>query len=312
MPSFGRDAQSFEPTEEKPMYKMLLQLDTDKFANTFDRVTAYEAGVDHVLSYGGVAIEDVQGLLHGLMFTRTAEERRQTAVFIGGRRVDMCEQVLSEAQRAMFDPFCLSVMLDSNGCNTASAAAVVLLGRHMEVRDANIVLLSGIGPVGLRIARLLARQGANVLATNLPRDLYHGRWDEQRARHDLGLARVEGDEAGFKIQAVETSAAFDELMEWADAVLATGPAGVQLLCAEQWQNHPNLKALIDLNVAPPFGIEGLDPHWRGKHVDGRILYGGLGVGPFKLRVHKASIMSLFDCIQILNLEGIYELACTLK
>jgi hypothetical protein len=297
---------------EKSMYKMLLQLDTDKFANTFDRVTAYEAGVDHVLSYGGVAIEDVQGLLHGLMFTRTAEERRQTAVFIGGRRVDMCEQVLSEAQRAMFDPFCLSVMLDSNGCNTASAAAVVLLGRHMEVRDANIVLLSGIGPVGLRIARLLARQGANVLATNLPRDLYHGRWDEQRARHDLGLARVEGDEAGFKIQAVETSAAFDDLMEWADAVMATGPAGVQLLSAQQWQVHPNLKAVIDLNVAPPYGIEGVDPHWRGKHVDGHILYGGLGVGPFKLRVHKASIMSLFDCIQILNLEGIYELARTLK
>jgi hypothetical protein len=95
-------------------------------------------------------------------------------------------------------------------------------------------------------------------------------------------------------------------------VMATGPAGVQLLTAEQWQKFPNLKMLFDLNVAPPYGIEGLDPHWRGKHVDGQILYGGLGVGPFKLRVHKASIMSLFDRIQVMNLEGIYELARTLK
>jgi hypothetical protein len=294
------------------MYKILLQLDTDKFASTFDRVIAYEAGVDHVLSYGGVTIEDVQGLLHGLMFTRTAEERRQTAVFIGGRRVDVCEQVLNEAQHAMFDPFCLSLMLDSNGCNTASAAAVVLLERHMVLRDSKVVLLSGIGPVGLRIARLLARQGAHVLVTNLPRDLYRGRWDEQRARHDLGLAKVEADEAGFNIQVVENCDAFDSLLKGADALLATGPAGVQLLSLRQWHNQPDLKVLIDLNVAPPYGIEGVEPHWHGKQVDGRIIYGGLGVGPFKLNIHKASIMILFDRIQVLNLEGIYELARTLN
>ena len=172
------------------MKKLLLQLDTDKYASTFDRITAYEAGVDHVLSYGEVTVDDVQGLLHGVMFTRTIEERRQTAVFIGGRRVDLCEQILEEAKRSMFDPFCLSIMLDSNGCNTASAAAVALVKRHIELKGNKVAVLGGFGPVGLRAAKLLSGDGAKVYVTNLPRDLFTGKWNEQRARHDLGLPKL--------------------------------------------------------------------------------------------------------------------------
>ncbi len=135
--------------------KLLLQLDCDKFASTFDAVTAYEAGVDNVMSYGSVAPEDVQGLLHGVMFTRPRADLRQTAVFIGGRRVNSCELLLQAAKQAMFPPYCLSVMLDSNGCNTASSAAVALIEKSIDLLGAKVLILSG-----FRTRRVASRQVA--------------------------------------------------------------------------------------------------------------------------------------------------------
>ena len=73
-------------------------------------------------------------------------------------------------------------------------------------------------------------------------------------------------------------------------------------------NNPTLKVLCDLNVAPPFGIEGVDSRARGEEKEGHILYGGLGIGHVKMRIHKAAIMSLFEEDRIMDLEGIYALA----
>ena len=41
------------------MKKLLLQLDSDKHPSAFDRIVAYDAGADEVLSYGSVAPSDV-------------------------------------------------------------------------------------------------------------------------------------------------------------------------------------------------------------------------------------------------------------
>lgn len=293
---------------EEILRKLLLQLDCDKYPSTFDTITAYEAGVDHVLSYGEVTPQDVQGLLHGVMFTRPKADLRQTAIFIGGKRVDVCEEILRAAKKAMFDPYCLSIMLDSNGCNTASAAAVALIERTISLRGARVVILSGFGPVGLRAARLLTGDGARVLVTSLPREIFAKTWNEERARHDLHLAQQLGAEAGFEIQAVNTISEMLNGLRGAQAVLATGPAGVQLLCRSDWTHHPSLRVLADLNVAPPYGIEGIDPHWRGHEEDGRVFFGGLGIGHVKMKVHKAAIMSLFEADVILDTEEIYALA----
>ncbi|MEJ2352101.1 MAG: methylenetetrahydromethanopterin dehydrogenase [Anaerolineales bacterium] len=296
---------------EEILRKLLLQLDCDKYPSTFDTITAYEAGVDHVLSYGEVTPQDVQGLLHGVMFTRPRADLRQTAIFIGGRRVDACEEILQAAKNAMFDPYCLSVMLDSNGCNTASAAAVALIERTISLAGAKVVILSGFGPVGLRAAKLLAGDGARVLVTSLPREIFAATWNEERARHDTNLARQLGAEAGFEIQAVDTLDEMLSTLRDAQAVLATGPAGVQLLCQSDWAYHPSLKVLADLNVAPPYGIEGVNPHWHGHEENGRVFFGGLGIGHLKMKVHKAAVMSLFDADVILDTEEIYALAKTL-
>ena len=52
------------------MKRLLLQLDSDRHPSSFDRIVAHDAGVDEVMSYGGVLPEDVTPLVHGCLFTR--------------------------------------------------------------------------------------------------------------------------------------------------------------------------------------------------------------------------------------------------
>ena len=56
----------------------------------------------------------------------------------------------------------VSAMLDSNGANTTAAAAVRAAGRHLNLANTPALVLGGTGPVGQRVARLLARAGAEV------------------------------------------------------------------------------------------------------------------------------------------------------
>src|SRR6185295_18357046 len=106
------------------MKKLLIQLDSDKHPSSFDRIVPYDAGVDEVLSYGGVTVGDVEGLIQGAFFTRGIPDLKSTAVWIGGSDVAVGEQLLEAARRAFFGPFKVSLMLDSNGSNTTAAAAV--------------------------------------------------------------------------------------------------------------------------------------------------------------------------------------------
>lgn len=103
-----------------------------------------------------------------------------------------------------------------------------------------------------------------------------------------------------------------DTLNGAQVILATGPSGVQLLRQSDLADHPSIKVLADLNVAPPYGIEGVEPHWRGHAKDGMVFFGGLGIGHLKMKVHKAAIMSLFKADVILDTKEIYALAKTLR
>src|SRR3982750_371970 len=146
------------------MDKILLHLDTDPLPSVFDRVVAVDAGVQHLFSYGGVTPQNVMPLVHGCIFTRGPKELNRTAIFIGGSDVTAGEAVLAEVRKHLIPQYGLnvSVMLDSNGANTTAAAAVRAAGRHLDLGQAQSLVLGGTGPVGQRVARLLARQGADV------------------------------------------------------------------------------------------------------------------------------------------------------
>src|SRR5689334_17279972 len=107
------------------MRKLLLQLDSSRLPSVFDQVIAYDAAAEVVLSYGSVTESDVRDLIHGCLFTRGPKDLHNTAVWIGGTNMAAGEQLLAAALDAMFAPFKVSVMLDSNGSNTTAVAAVI-------------------------------------------------------------------------------------------------------------------------------------------------------------------------------------------
>src|SRR5438874_7231710 len=138
--------------------KILIQHDSDPQPSVCDRVVAIDAGADEVFSYGGVTPDQVRGLVHGAIFTRGPKHLKRTAVFIGGSDVGAGEQLLQEVRRHMIPQFGLqvSVLLDANGSNTTAAAAVHAAVKHLEPARTRALILGGTGPVGQRVARLLA------------------------------------------------------------------------------------------------------------------------------------------------------------
>src|SRR5476651_832960 len=144
--------------------KILLQLDTDAHPSVFDRVVAVDAGAEEIFSYAGVKPEQLQALVHGAIFTRGPKDLKSTAIFVGGSDVGAGEKLMAEALKHMLPKYGLrvSIMMDANGANTTAAAAVRAAARHLDLKNANALVLGGTGPVGQRVARLLAREGSHV------------------------------------------------------------------------------------------------------------------------------------------------------
>jgi hypothetical protein len=267
---------------------ILIQLDSDPHPSVFDRVVAVDAGADEVFSYGGVRPEQVRDLVHGAIFTRGPKDLKRTAIFVGGSDVTAGEKLLAEAVKHMVPAFGLrvSVMLDSNGANTTAAAAVRAAARHLPLKGAKALVLGGTGPVGQRVALLLALEGAEVRVGS--RQLA-----KAAAVVDAIRKRVAG--AALEPAAVAGPDDLPSALHGRALVVAAGAAGVVLLPRQaRLQAGPGLKVVIDLNAVPPLGVEGVEVHARGAQIDGAVAYGAVGVGDTKMKIHKRAIARLFE------------------
>src|SRR5438128_11479550 len=244
------------------MRKLLLQLDSSRLPSVFDRVVAYDGGADEVMSYGAIAEADVRDLIHGCIFTRGAKDLKNTAVFVGGADIAAGEQLLAAATKAMFKPFTVSAMLDSNGSNTTAVAAVAKMvqAAGSDVRGKHVLIVAGTGPVGIRAAGLFAKAGADVCITSRQADA------GERAR-DLVLKRF-----GGTVRAITMPDASEAMRacERAELLLNAGPAGVMLVPKQAWAKRPGLKVVADVNAVPPLGIEGVEATDDGVTKDGVV------------------------------------------
>jgi methylenetetrahydrofolate/methylenetetrahydromethanopterin dehydrogenase (NADP+) len=282
------------------MKKILIQFDTDPSPSVFDRVVAVDAGVDTLFSYGGVTPEAVEPLVHGAMFTRGPGDLRNTAIFIGGSEVEAGEQLLGAVRSCFFGPMRVSVMMDSNGSNTTAAAAVVAASRHVRLEGSLALVLGGTGPVGRRVAQLLAMQGAIVRVGSRSLD---------RAEETCSAIHDEIEDAELVPCATETETQLDIACQGAMIIVAAGAAGVELLSEERWRKLPSLRVAIDLNAVPPAGIGGIDASDKFAQRDATICYGALGVGGTKMKIHKTALARLFESSdQILDTGAIYGIA----
>jgi len=288
---------------EKPT--ILVQLDTDPLPSVFDRVVAVDAGAQHIFSYGGVTPGNVVPLVHGCIFTRGPKDLARTAIFIGGADVAVGEAVLAEVKKTLIPQYgmTVSVMLDSNGANTTAAAAVRAAGRHLDLGSAQTLILGGSGPVGQRVARLLARQGGHVRIGS-----------RQRDRAEAVCQSVRNHVPGAQVEAIEIGSRTDgpRALEGRNLVVASGAAGVVLLPKKVRDAATDLRVAIDLNAVPPAGIEGVEVPDRGKERDGVICYGAIGIGDTKMKAHKAALAQLFQSnTAALDIAEIYEIALRL-
>ena len=253
-----------------------------------------------MLSYGGVTADSVRDLVHGAMFTRGPKDLHNTAIFVGGADMAAGEQLLSAVQKTFFSPLRVSVMLDSNGSNTTAVAAVVKLVQTIgDVKGRRAVVIAGTGPVGTRAAGLLARAGARVAITSR-----HG--EEAKRVADHIRARFGGAvEAIVVPDPAHVAAALGD----AELLLNAGPAGVQLVPRDAWSNLPTLRVVADLNAVPPLGIDGVEVTDAGADRNGVKVFGALGVGNFKMKVHKRCIAKLFERNDlVLDAESIGDVA----
>ena len=285
------------------MRKLLLQLDSSRLPSVFDRVVAYDGGADEVMSYGGVAEADVRDLVHGLIFTRGLKDLKNSAIFIGGADMSAGERLLAAAQKSFFGPFRVSTMLDSNGSNTTAVAAVEKLARALPggVAGRRVLVTAGTGPVGTRAAGLLAKAGAVVTITSRKPD------------EGTRVADAVHERFGGEVQAVtmHDAAEAKRVLDAArpEVLLNCGPAGVMLVPRAAWAGRPELVAAADLNAVPPLGVEGIEVNDDGATREGATAFGALGVGNFKMKLHKACIARLFESNDaVLDAESISDIA----
>jgi threonine dehydrogenase-like Zn-dependent dehydrogenase len=241
----------------------------------------------------------VAPLVHGALFTRGPGDLRRSAVWVGGSDVAAGEGLLEAARKAFFGPFRVSLMMDANGCNTTAAAAVARLAGMLDLKGKRVTILAGTGPVGLRAAVLFAREGAPVALTS--RSL-------ERAR--AAAARIQA-RFGVQVTPVEApdEASVARALDGAEVCLTAGAAGTTLLRRDVWARHPTLVALADVNAVPPLGIEGIEANDKGAAREGKVVFGALGIGGLKMKVHKACVARLFERNdEVLDLEAIYAVA----
>lgn len=286
------------------MKNLLLQLDTDTQPSTFDSVVAIDSGADVMFRHGGVTTDQVEGLVHGLIFTRAPSKLKHSAIYVGGSNVDAAEELLNAVKKSFFGPMRVSVMMDGNGANTTAAAAVICGGRHLDLKGTQALVLGGTGPVGQRAARLLIRAGASVRLAS--RSLDKAQKACQQIAEDL---QMEGPQPVAASDPTSVEAA----LQGVQLLIAAGAAGVTLVPQAIRQNAQDLKVAIDLNAVPPVGLEGVDSFDKAVEKDGQTCYGAIGVGGTKMAIHRAAIERLFQQNDlVLNAEEIYELGTELE
>jgi len=281
------------------MKKILVQFDSDKYASVFDTITAYDAGVDQVIQYCGIVPEEVRNLVYGAMFTRGGDALKNSSVFIGGSNVLRGEEIMKAVSESFFGAVRVSVMMDTNGCNTTAVAAVRKIVSVGGLKGRKVVILGGTGPVGMRAAALMGGEGAQVFLSSRNLERSEKVCAAIKNRFDIEVTPVK----------VSNSEDLKAVLDSAYAVLTTGAAGITLLSAFIWQAHPDLVVLADINAVPPLGIENIKPHWDGKKIDGKTVFGALGIGGLKMKIHRECIARLFTQNDLqLDAKEIYNIA----
>ena len=284
--------------------RILIQIDPDPHASTFDSVVAIDSGVDHLLRHSEVSETQIQSLVHGAMFTRGPGDLKNTALFFGGSDVASTESLVEAAKSCFFGPMRVSIMTDPNGCNTTAAAAVICAQKHVDFSGKTVAVLAATGSVGQRIAQIIAGPATDGSVAPIIR-VCSRRVEKAQSTCDWLNTKTNGTFVATQTASVdETLAAVSD----ADVVFSAGAAGIELLPSNWIQENGTVQIAIDLNAVPPTGIAGIDVMDAGTRRGNMTCYGAIGIGGLKMKIHTRALQILFDSNdQIFDVEEIYKL-----
>ena len=181
--------------------------------------------------------------------------------------------------------------------------------RHIELAGTTILVLAATGPVGQRVARLLARAGSDVRVAS--RKLDRAR-DVCGAIHDA-VAGPSGTTAKLTPYATSREDELIAALDGAEVVIAAGASGIELLPTDVRLAAASLRVAIDLNAVPPPGIAGVAVTDKAAERDGVCCYGAVGVGGTKMSIHKEAVRRLFASNDlVLDAEQVFAIARELQ
>jgi methylene-tetrahydromethanopterin dehydrogenase len=260
-----------------------------KHMSPFDVNMAIDAGYDVTIPYTNVTVDDVRGLVQDAIFSRGPEGVKRTAMFIGGKRAIEALDMMDRAKKAMVPPFEISVFADPAGSFTTAAAMVACVDAALksnfktDLKGKAIVIYGGTGVVGFASGVIAAVEGAEVTLVGYDGPERVRRLaDEANARFNVKIAFADGS----------TQEQNTALAEGAEIIFAAGPAGKQLLSAEQLARAKQLLVVTDVNAVPPAGIQGVGVKDAAKPIPGTkaVGIGALVVGDVKYKTEAG----LFD------------------
>ncbi|MEE9139467.1 MAG: NAD(P)-dependent methylenetetrahydromethanopterin dehydrogenase [Alphaproteobacteria bacterium] len=266
----------------------------------FDVNMAYDAGFDAVMGYTNMTdLYDVGALVQDMIFSRSPAEGKRTAVFIGGKDLNMALDMYDAVKEAMVPPFKISVFPDPAGAFTTAAAMVAcaekllkdnydttLEGKKVKVFGAKGIVGSIAGVIcGLARAEswLVGYDGLQNVKT---------RADDYKARFNVETFPVDGssDEKNTAILAD------------ADVVLCAARAGRRVLSKEQLATAPQIKVVADVNAVPPAGIEGIEPKDNGRALEsGALSIGPLAIGDTKFKTERGLFKALLEADEAMDI-----------
>jgi methylene-tetrahydromethanopterin dehydrogenase len=255
---------------DKNILHMLTPL---KHMSPFDVNMALDAGYDAVVTYTGVTLDEVTGLVQDAIFSRPPKVGARTGMFFGGKNASLALDMLAKAKTALVPPFGISFFADPGGSFTTAAAMMACIEKTLrdkkqrDLKGAKVAVFGATGVLGFAAAAIAALEGANVTMVGYD-----------------GIKRVSEGAGEIRTRfGVEVSAADGSNDEKKVAILATtevaaccGRAGVRILTRGQLEGARALLVAADANAVPPSGIEGLEAMANGVEL---TAHGALGIGP---------------------------------
>lgn len=265
--------------------KILYFFDTDDYASPFDINMAYDAGFDVVVPFCKMRSDKVKKLVQDAMFSRKVGA--PTVYFVGGSNIEESEKIAEEVLNALVPPFESPMIIDPRGAHTTASALVaktIEVARKHGITDLSgrkVVCFGGTGPVGQIGALIASKLYAKVVITSRREKAVKELAKELTKKAGKGASEIIGIAASTNEQRYE-------IVKDADIIWSVGKAGIQMLSKEQVSKLPPTKILVDINLVPPYGIEGLKPKFNNEEFyPGIYGIGALNIGRLKYKVESS-------------------------